>query len=260
MKLRGNIVNGAKLVVSVLKLNKYITPLRNAKERDDYEKERAIIAEVSSEWINDAINIFDMHLEINGRENIPDGPCVFIANHQGYADIPVLLKALEGHPTGFIAKDGFKNTPILSTWIERTRGLFIPTDSRDPRESLRIINEGVSIIEQGFSMTIFPEGKRSWSSVMDPLKPGSFKLATKAGVPIVPITIDGTYRMFEDNGCITTGQSASVNIHPPIETAGLSRKEQAELHTKVEEIIRSALPNRGFPDDAEDASSENDEE
>lgn len=256
MKLRGNVINGAKLLVSVMKLNKYAGPIRNAKERGDLEEERKQIAEASAAWINDAINIFDMHLEISGRENIPDGACVFIANHQGYADIPVLLKALEGHATGFIAKDGFKNTPILSTWIERIRGLFIPTDSRDPRESLRIINEGVSIIEQGFSMTIFPEGKRSWSSVMDPLKPGSFKLATKAGVPIVPITIDGTYRMFEDNGCITTGQSASVTIHPPIETAGLSRKEQSELHTEVEEIIRSALPNRGFPDDAEDTPLE----
>lgn len=249
MKLRGNVINGAKLLVSVMKLNKYAGPIRDAKEKGDFEEERKQIAAVSAAWINDAINIFDMHLEISGRENIPEDPCVFIANHQGYADIPVLLKALEGHPTGFIAKDGFKKTPFLSTWIERTRGLFIPTDSRDPRESLRIINEGAALIDQGFSMTIFPEGKRSWSSVMDPLKPGSFKLATKAGVPIVPITIDGTYRMFEDNDCITTGQSASVTIHPPIETAGLSRKEQAELHIQVEEVIRSALPNHGFPEE-----------
>ena len=251
MKLRGNIVNGAKLVVSVLKLNRFITPLRNAKERDDYEKERALIAELSSSWINDVIEIFDMDLTISGRENIPDCPCVFIANHQGYADIPVLLKAFEGHATGFIAKDGFVKTPILGAWIVRSRGLFIPTDSRDPRESLRIINEGVDLIEKGFSLTIFPEGKRSWSSVMDPLKPGSFKLATKAQVPIVPVTIDGTYRMFEDNECITTGQKASVTIHPPVETAGLSRHQQAELHTIVEETIRSALPNRGFAE-AED--------
>jgi len=246
MKLRGNVVNGVKLLASVMKLNRFIAPLKNARERDDYEKERELIAEVSSRWINDAIEIFDMHLDIKGRENIPDCPCVFIANHQGYADIPALLKALEGHATGFIAKDGFVKTPFLGPWIVRSRGLFIPTDSRDPRESLRIINEGAELLEKGFSLTIFPEGKRSWSSVMDPLKAGSFKLATKAGVPIVPVTIDGTYHMFEDNGCITRGQSASVTIHKPIETAGLSRHEQAELVGLVEETIRSALPNRGF--------------
>ena len=248
MKLRGNVVNGVRLLSSVVKLNRFIAPLKDARDRDDYEKERELIAEVSAAWINDAIDIFDMKLDIKGRENIPEGPCVFIANHQGYADIPALLKALEGHATGFIAKDGFVKTPFLGPWIVRVRGLFIPTDSRDPRESLRIINEGVELIEKGFSLTIFPEGKRSWSSVMDPLKPGSFKLATKAEVPIVPITIDGTYRMFEDNGCITRGQSASVTIHEPIETKGLSRHEQAELVSRVEEIIRSALPNRGFKD------------
>lgn len=246
MKIFGNIINGAKLVMSILRLNKFVEPLRTAREKDDYEEERKLIAEVCSVWVNDVIRIFDVELDIKGRENIPEGPCVFIANHQGYADVPVMLKALEGHPTGFIAKDGFKKTPYLSTWIDRTRGLFIPTDSRDPRESLRIINQGVELIEKGFSMAIYPEGKRSWGEVMDPLKPGSFKLATKAKVPIVPITLNGTYKMFEANEKITTGQSASVIIHPPIETAGLSKKEQSELHTVVEEIIRSALPNKGY--------------
>ena len=260
MKIQGNIINGAKLVVSVLKLNKFITPLRNANERGDIEKEKELIVEACAAWINDAIKVFDMKLEIEGRENIPSCPCVYIANHQGYADIPVILKALEGHQTGFIAKDGFVKTPILSAWIKRIRGLFIPTDSRDPRESLRVINEGAELVKQGFSMTIFPEGKRSWSSVMDPLKPGSFKLAIKAGAPIVPVTIEGTYKMFEENERITPGQSSSVWIHKPIETAGLSRKEQAEIHTLVEEIIRSKLPNKGYPKEAEGVSPENAEQ
>ena len=83
---------------------------------------------------------------------------------------------------------------------------------------------------------------------MGEFKPGSFKLATKAKVPIVPITIDGTYRMFEEHQRITKGQTAKVIIHPPIETEGMSRAEQAEVHARVEEIVRSALPNRGFKD------------
>ena len=250
MKLQGNIISGAKLAMSVLRLNKYIKPLKRAREGGDTEEERRIIAELSSAWINDVIGIFEMDLDIRGRENIPEGPCVFIANHQGYADVPAMLKALEGHATGFIAKEEFKPVPLLAPWIERVRGLFIPTQRGDTRESLRVINEAVDLINQGFSMAIYPEGKRSWGPVMDTLKPGSFKLATKAKVPVVPITIDGTYKMFEEHERITKGQSAKITIHPPIETADMSRAEQAALHNRVEEIIRSALPNHGFADEA----------
>ena len=251
MKLKGNLMSGAKLAMSVLRLNKYIKPLERARESGDTDEERRIIAELSSAWINDVIEIFDMDLDIKGRENIPEGPCVFVANHQGYADVPAMLKALEGHATGFIAKEEFKPVPLLAPWIERVRGLFIPTQRGDTRESLRVINEGVEIINKGFSMAIYPEGKRSWGPVMDELKGGSFKLATKAKVPVVPITIDGTYRMFEEHERITKGQSAKITIHPPIETAGMSRAEQAELHTRVEEIIRSALPNNGYESETE---------
>lgn len=248
MKIKGNILSGAKLVMTVLRLNKFIGPLNDAKASGDVELEKKIIAEICSEWIDDVIKVFDMKLEIEGRENIPEGPCVFIANHQGYADVPAMIKALEGHATGFIAKEEFRPVPLLAAWIERINGLFIPTEGRNPRESLKVINEGVELINKGFSMAIYPEGRRSWSSVMGEFKPGSFKLATKAKVPIVPITIDGTYRMFEEHQRITKGQTAKVIIHPPIETEGMSRAEQAVIHARVEEIVRSALPNKGFKD------------
>lgn len=65
---------------------------------------------------------------------------------------------------------------------------------------------------------------------------GSLKLATKPGVPIVPVSIHGTYKMYEQDGYFH-GADVYIKIHPPIPTAGLSRKEEKELNTQVEKII-----------------------
>ena len=243
MKIVRNIPGFTKLVWSILKLNKYIPLIEGAKARGDFHEERVQIAAASQDWINRVMEIYDTKFEITGQENIPEGPCVFIANHQAYCDVPAVLKAFEGKAVGFIAKAEFKPVPFLSSWILRTRGLFIPTNGADPRESLKIINQGIEYIKEGFSMMIFPEGRRSWGPEMGEFKPGSFKLATKAKVPVVPITINGTYKMFEDQGYIKPGLTATVIIHPAIETANLTKAEEKELPDKVHEIIKSALPS-----------------
>ena len=65
---------------------------------------------------------------------------------------------------------------------------------------------------------------------------GSFKLATRAGVPIVPISLDGTRHMFEDTGVLSPA-TINIIVHEPIETKGLSRQEEKDLHDRVERIV-----------------------
>ena len=76
---------------------------------------------------------------------------------------------------------------------------------------------------------------------MGHFKAGSFKLATKAKVPIVPITINGTRHMFEDRGVITGGATVDILIHPSIDTASLDRHETANIVHQVEDTIRKGL-------------------
>lgn len=75
---------------------------------------------------------------------------------------------------------------------------------------------------------------------MGPFKPGSFKLATKAKAPIVPVTINGSYHVFEEKGYVQPSV-ISVTIHPPVETRNLSRRDLSGVEAAVEETIRSAL-------------------
>lgn len=240
MKLFRNIPNGFKLFRSVGIFNYYMKELEVIRASGDQEKERALIAEATGKWINQVMKTFNLTINVRGRENVPeDGACVFIANHEGYADIVVLFKALEGRQIGFVAKDALEKVPYFGKWIKAIRGVFIKRG--DAREALKSIQEGVELLKQGYSLVIFPEGTRHHTAGMADFKPGSFKLATKAKVPVVPISINGTRHMFEDRDVITGGAVVDVVIHPAIDTASLDRHELANIPHQVEDTIRTTL-------------------
>ena len=191
-------------------------------------------------WSNHIVERMQVDIRVIHEENLPKhGPVVFIANHQSYADILTFLYIVKNHQVAFIAKDNLEKIPFFGKWVERIRGIYIHRG--DARASLATINEGVEYLKQGFSLVIFPEGTRSRSSDMGEFKHGSFKLATKAKVPIVPVTLNGGYHTFEDHGAVTKGQHIDVLVHPPIETKDMSRQELAELTAQVEAIIRTGL-------------------
>ena len=240
MKIIRNIPNGAKLFRSVSIFNNYLGEIDELRQAGKKEEERALLAKATGQWVNKVMDLFDITINIRGKENIPmDRPCVFYANHQGYADIVVMLKATEGKQIGFIAKDSLEKLPYFGKWIRALHGVFIKRG--DAKAALRSIQAGVNELKDGYSLVIFPEGTRSHGHEMGEFKAGSFKLATKAKVPVVPVTIDGSYHMFEDRSIITSGAEVNMIIHPPIETADLDRKEASELHTRVENIIKEGL-------------------
>ena len=90
-------------------------------------------------------------------------------------------------------------------------------------------------------MVIFPEGTRSKGGPHHEFKPGSFKLAFMSGAPIVPVTIDGTWRIYEGQKKVKKGQHVRLIIHDPIETAGLSKEEQSKIPEMVEKIVCEPL-------------------
>ena len=240
MKLIDNVAGFIAVANSVLSMEKYHKPIDEARQSGDLEKEKALILKASGEWADRVVNHFKADINVIHPENLPDhGPVVYICNHQSFADVLAFFYVIRKHQISFIAKDAFHKIPVFGGWIPRTRGIYIHRG--DARASLKTINEGVEYLKQGFSLVIFPEGTRSRSSNMGEFKAGSFKLATKARVPIVPVTIDGGYKTFEEKGVITKGVHIDFLVHPVIETASMSRQELAMVHEKVEAIVRGGL-------------------
>jgi len=100
--------------------------------------------------------------------------------------------------------------------------------------------DGIELIEKGFSMLIFPEGTRSKGPEMADFKRGALKLATKPGVPVVPVSLHGTYRVFEETGIIK-GTRIDIMIHPPMETKDLSKPQEKQFVVELENIVRDGL-------------------
>ncbi|MFD1850448.1 lysophospholipid acyltransferase family protein [Oceanobacillus bengalensis] len=177
-------------------------------------------------------------VEVKGQEKLPEGAALFVANHQGLFDILALLGYL-GKPIGFIAKKEIKKLPIISKWMELVYCVFI--DRSDRRQSMKAINRGIDYLKAGHSIVIFPEGTRGEGREINEFKPGSFRLGLKSNVPIVPVTIDGTYQMLEGSNGRITPSAITLSIHDPIYPETYTDMKSGEVASKVQAIIENSL-------------------
>ena len=110
------------------------------------------------------------------------------------------------------------------------------TDRENTREAIKVILEGVNYLKEGHSLCIFPEGTRSKSNNVGSFKKGSLKLALKSGVPIVPVTIDGAYKILEENNRLRKAH-VIVTVDKPIYTEGMTKEEQNDLIDEIKSKI-----------------------
>jgi len=205
------------------------------------EKKDELVNKVTKLWANSLLKVAGIKVNVYGLENLPkDKTVLFVGNHQGNFDIPIYISKI---PTlkGFIAKVEIEKIPGIVTWMKHMNCVFM--DRSSLRKSSEAIIKGIKILKEGHSLVIFPEGTRSKGDNMGEFKAGSFKLATKSKVPIVPITINGSYKIMEANKkkWIIKPAKVDLHIHKAIETSNLSKEEQEELPKKVKEIVASKL-------------------
>lgn len=137
-------------------------------------------------------------VDVIGEENVPkDKAVLYVGNHHGIFDVLVTYVRVPGL-TGFVAKKEIEKVPVLRTWMRHLNCLFL--DRKDLRAGAKMIIDAIQKIKSGVSIFIFPEGTRSKDeNVTLPFHEGSFKIATKANCPIVPVVLTNTNRIFEDH-------------------------------------------------------------
>lgn len=205
----------------------------------DIEGEKEAIRKGEKKFGDTVAEKLDIRIDVTGEENIPDFPFMLYSNHQSFADIPAICYAVCGKcMMGFVSKAEWSKYKILRDAINYTRSIFL--DRGNPRAAARAVSETKKLLDMGFNMAIFPEGTRSKCHEMGEFKPGAFKFAEKAGVPILPVTVDGGYKLFEEKGTYQPCHM-SVKIHPLVHIEEMDRHQQKEAALQIEETIKSAL-------------------
>lgn len=222
------------LIITMFKRIKleFIKKYKSQKEAEKY------IHKVASNWGKSVVNTIGVKIEVLGIENVPVENCLFVSNHQSNLDIPVLLATLN-IPIGFIAKKEMEKIPIASYWMRQMKCIFM--DRKNIRESIKSINQGAEYLKGGYSLVIFPEGTRSRCSKISEFKKGSTKLGIKADVPIVPVTINGTYKCLEGNNNKFQSEDVKIVIHKPIYVQDLNKEEQGRLSQSIRNIIEEGM-------------------
>ena len=191
-------------------------------------------------WSRGILRVTGARMTVEGQENIPAGPCVFVGNHRSYYDIPILLTALDA-PHGILAKEELEKIPLLNRWMKLLGCVFVKRD--DIRASVKALNDATAIVESGRSFVIFPEGTRykGEEGGAGEFKAGAFRIAVKTGAPVVPVAVTGARALFETNGNRCRPGSVRIKIMSPIQTAGMSKAEQKQLPDAVRQSILAAL-------------------
>ncbi|WP_410982406.1 lysophospholipid acyltransferase family protein [Bacillus cereus] len=211
---------------------------RKAHAMSPQEKDRLVYK--TTNWFGKKmVRVAGSTVQVNGLENVPkDKPVLVVSNHQSNMDIPVLLGYLN-KPVGFVSKAEIKKFPLVPIWMELMNCVFM--DRSDRRQSLQAIKDGIELLKNGHSIVIFPEGTRSKGGEMGDFKAGSFHLAVKSGVAILPVTLDGTYKMFEENGNRMKPAQATVTISKPITPEQYAGVDVKELTQYTKDIIAAQL-------------------
>jgi 1-acyl-sn-glycerol-3-phosphate acyltransferase len=183
--------------------------------------------------------IAGVRVHVDGHDKIDRaGTCVFLSNHQGNFDGPVLLHVTDRDLRALIKKE-LMQLPVLSLILRATE--YVPLERANPKQARDGIERAVQLLREGKSFFAFPEGTRSRDGSLGAFKKGGFIMAIQAEVPVVPVTITNSAAIQPPGRYGIRPGRIRVVIHSPIETRGMKFEDRDALIRQTRDAIASAL-------------------
>ncbi len=178
-------------------------------------------------------------IRVEGREHIDKKTSyVFVANHQGAFDI-FLLCGFLGHNFKWILKQSLRKLPLIGRACEAAGFIFVDKESkRGLRASLE---KAEKTLKDGMSVMVFPEGSRSFDGSLGKFKKGAYILAVDLNLPVVPLTIEGSFRVMPRTAYTIHWNPMKLTIHPPIYPHPTEGHNLMALLEESRNVIASAM-------------------
>jgi 1-acyl-sn-glycerol-3-phosphate acyltransferase len=189
---------------------------------------------------NSILNITNIKPEIIGLENVKRNEnYVFVANHSSLFDIPI-LQAIIPNNFRMIYKKELEKVPFFGLVLKKSP--YISIIREESKNAMDSINQAIESIKNGTSVVIFPEGTRSKDGQLQEFKRGAFLLASRAGKPIIPITIIGTTKILPKGKLEFNSGEIKIIFDKEIPVnQDISRKEEKQLVSQIYNIINDNL-------------------
>ncbi len=208
---------------------------RNELSRKEYNE---IVHKIPKKFGRNFLKMCGCEVIVNGEEKLPETPYLIVGNHPSDIDIFVYLGYIK-EPFGFVSKIEVKKIPIVRSWMKVMDCLFLDRDDR--RQSVKTFRQGIQLLKEGHPIAIYPEGTRSLGREMLPFKSGSFSLAKKANVPVIPVMVDGTYDTFEKNKFYIKPTTIYLTYCDPIYPDDYENMSLNDLATETQGRIQQAI-------------------
>lgn len=199
----------------------------------------------SGTWL--AVNGGRVHIHAEGLEKIPsDGRFLLVSNHRSKFDPIVTWRVLSDRNLAYISKEENFRIPFYGRIIRRC--CCIPIDREDPRKALVTIGTAADILKEGtVSMGVYPEGTRSTDGTLLPFHNGVFKIAQKAHVPIVVLTVEGTEQIHRNFPLNST--DVYLKVAETISAEEVASLRSKELGERVHADFENNLNRRSGQDE-----------
>jgi 1-acyl-sn-glycerol-3-phosphate acyltransferase len=183
-------------------------------------------------------------VKVSGRERIPAGSCLFVANHTSSADAPAVVGAIPRRIAILLKKSLFAY-PIVGQAF--TLAHFIPVERGNHESAIASLEKATEAMREGQSFLIYPEGTRSPDGRLQEFKRGAVVMAIKAGVPIVPMVCAGAQKVMEKRSLVIHPGVITVEFLAPIDASAFSFEQREELNQQVRAAMAEALPEEQKP-------------
>ena len=185
------------------------------------------------------VRVVGVRVRVKGLERIPQGVCLFAANHTSAADAPAIVGAIPRRVAVLLKESLFK-WPIVGQAFQAVH--FIPVNRSARKAALASMEKAAEALKAGQSFLIYPEGRRSPDGRLQEFKKGAVVMAIKAGVPIVPMVCIGARHIMEKHSLVIRAGEIVVEFLEPIDASKYSLEERDVLNQKVHDAMARALP------------------